>query len=57
MRRLKVHPQLADYWARTWSSALRLRWWRLNPVKVSFHLVRDTRQAVVFLVAMVRETY
>jgi hypothetical protein len=57
MRRLEVHPQLADYWARTWSSALRLRFWRLNPFTVSWHLARDTRQALVFLVAMVKETY
>ncbi|RPJ75938.1 MAG: radical SAM protein [Acidobacteria bacterium] len=54
---LEAHHHLREYWERTWSSALRLRLWRLNPVTVGWNLVRDTRQGVLFLLAMVREQY
>ena len=55
--RLEAHPHLREYWVRTWSSALRLRFWRLNPVTVGWNLVRDTRQALLFLLALVTEKY
>ena len=57
MRDLEAHHLVRDYWTRTWSAALRLRFWRLNPITVPWHLARDTRQAVVFLLALMRETY
>jgi hypothetical protein len=57
MRHLEAHHSVREYWERTWSAALRLRFWRLNPFAVSWNLARDTRQAVVFLRAMIKETY
>ncbi len=56
-RHLEAHPGVWDYWTRTWSAALHLRLWRVNPVEVSRNLARDTRQAVVFFLALMRETY
>ena len=57
IRRMEAHDHVADYWARTLESARRLRFWRLNPITVSWHLARDTRQGLVFLVALMKETY
>ncbi len=57
MRHLEAHHSVREYWERTWSAALRFRFWRLNPVAVSWNLARDARQAVVFLRAMIKETY
>lgn len=57
MRRLRPHPQLHEFWERTWSAALRLQFWRLNPVKVSWRLARDSREAMIFLVALWQERY
>jgi len=56
-QRLQAHRHLREYWERTWSAALRLKFWRLNPVKVSWHLAHDTRQAMIFLLAMWSERY
>jgi radical SAM superfamily enzyme YgiQ (UPF0313 family) len=57
IERLEPHHPLREYWERTWSSALRLRFWRLNPLTIGWNLVRDTHQAMLFLVAMVTERY
>jgi radical SAM superfamily enzyme YgiQ (UPF0313 family) len=56
-QRLGAHEHLREYWERTWSSARRLELWRLNPLKVGFHLARDTRQALIFLLALWSERY
>jgi radical SAM superfamily enzyme YgiQ (UPF0313 family) len=55
--RLRANRQLLEYWQRTWAEVRRLEFWRVNPVRLMSHLVRDTRQAVVFLLAMRSERY
>jgi hypothetical protein len=57
MGHLEAHHRVWDYWMRTWSAVLHLRLWRLNPLEVLQSLVRDTRRAVVFFFALIRETY
>lgn len=57
MRRLRPRPHLHEYWERTWGAALRLQVWRLNPVQVSWRLARDTREAMIFLLALWAERY
>ncbi len=56
-QRLEAHGHPREYWARTWSSLLRLRLRGLNPARVAWNLARDTRQALVFLLAMWSERY
>jgi radical SAM superfamily enzyme YgiQ (UPF0313 family) len=56
-QRLEAHGHVREYWERTWSSVLRLEFWHVNPVRVACHLARDTRQALIFLLAMRSERY
>ena len=46
-----------EYWERTWDAWLRLRFWRVNPVKASWRLARDSREAMIFLFALWSERY
>jgi len=57
MRRLRPHPELHEYWERTWAAALRLQFWRLNPLRLAWRLARDSREAMIFLLAMWSERY
>jgi hypothetical protein len=56
-QRLRAHRDVREYWERTWSSALHLQFWRVNPLRLTYHLIRDTHQALVFLMAMRSERY
>jgi hypothetical protein len=55
--RLEYDPALAAYWRRTLQAAARLELWRLNPAVLTWNLLRGTRQALGFLVAMRGERY
>jgi hypothetical protein len=57
MRRLRPRPDLHEYWERTWAAALRLQFWRLNPLRLAWRLARDSREAMIFLLAMWSEKY
>jgi hypothetical protein len=57
MRRLRPHPQLHEYWERTWAAGLRLQFWRVNPLRLTWRLARDSREAMIFLFAMWSERY
>ncbi|HEY3380803.1 MAG TPA: radical SAM protein [Vicinamibacterales bacterium] len=57
MERLEAHRNLREYWERTWSATLHLKFWKVNPIEASWHLARDTRQAFIFLLAMLAEKY
>jgi hypothetical protein len=57
MRRLRPRPELHEYWEQTWESARRLQFWRVNPLKASWRLARDSREALIFLFAMWSEKY
>jgi radical SAM superfamily enzyme YgiQ (UPF0313 family) len=54
---LEYNPALTAYWLRTRHAAARLKLWRLNPLALTWNLVRGTRQALFFLVAMHEEWY
>ena len=49
--RLEHDPALTAYWRRTRRAVARLELWRLNPLVLTWNLVRGTRQALAFLVA------
>lgn len=55
--RLEHDPALSAYWRRTRHAVGRLELWRLNPVALAWNLVRGTRQALAFLVALHGERY
>jgi hypothetical protein len=55
--RLEYDPALTSYWRRARHAAARLELWRLNPAVLAWNLVRSTRQAFGFLVAMHGERY
>jgi radical SAM superfamily enzyme YgiQ (UPF0313 family) len=57
MRRLRPRPQLHEYWERTWRAAWRFQFWRVNPFGLGWRLARDTREGMIFLVAMWQERY
>lgn len=57
MRHLRPHPELHEYWERTWPAALRFKFWRLNPLQLTWRLARDSREAMIFLFAMWGERY
>jgi hypothetical protein len=46
-----------EYWRRTRGAVARLELWRVNPVMLTWHLVRAVRRSLVFLVAMHGERY
>jgi radical SAM superfamily enzyme YgiQ (UPF0313 family) len=54
---LEYDPALAAYWRRTRHAIARWHVWRLNPLVLTWNLVRSTRQALAFLVAMRGERY
>jgi hypothetical protein len=55
--RLEHDPALTAYWRRTRRVVARLELWRLNPLVLTWNLVRGTRQALAFLVALHGERY
>ena len=55
--RLEYDPALAAYWRRSRRAIARLELWRLNPLVLTWNLVRGIRQALGFLVAMRGERY
>jgi hypothetical protein len=55
--RLEYNPALEAYWRDASGAFLRLKLWRLNPLKLAWNLARGARETVVFLVAMRRERY
>jgi hypothetical protein len=57
MRRLRPHPQLHEYWEHTWAAARHFQFWRVNPFRAGWRLARDTREAMIFLFAMLSERY
>jgi hypothetical protein len=54
--RLDYDPARVEYGRRT-RGAARLERWRMDPVTLTWNLVRAVRQSLVFLVAMQRERY
>jgi hypothetical protein len=54
---LEYDPGLAAYWQRTRRAISRLEVWRLNPVELTWNLVRAIRRSLGFLVAMHGERY
>jgi hypothetical protein len=48
--RLQHDPVMA-YWRRTGRAVARMELWRLNPLALTWNLVRGTRQTLAFLVA------
>jgi radical SAM superfamily enzyme YgiQ (UPF0313 family) len=54
---LEYDPRLAAYWQRTRRAISRLEVWRLNPVELTWNLVRAVRQSLGFLIAMHGERY
>lgn len=56
-QRLVAHEHMCEYWESTWASVRRLQFWRVNPLRAARHFARDTRQAVIFLLAMWSERY
>jgi len=50
-------PARVEYWRRTRGAVARLELWRVNPVMLTWNLVRAVRQSLVFLVAMHGERY
>jgi hypothetical protein len=57
MRRLRPHPGLHEYWERTWAAARHLEFWRVNPLQLAWRLARDSREAMIFFLAMWSERY
>jgi radical SAM superfamily enzyme YgiQ (UPF0313 family) len=57
MQHVEPRGDLLRYWRRTWEMTRRLQFWRLNPVKITWHLARDARHAVIFFFAMINERY
>jgi radical SAM superfamily enzyme YgiQ (UPF0313 family) len=57
MRRLRPRPQLHEYWERTYAAARHFQFWRLNPARFAWHVLRDSREGMIFLVAMWQERY
>lgn len=58
LQRLEARREhLKEYWQRTWHTGLRLKFWRLNPFALTRNFVRDSRDAVLFLFAMLSERY
>jgi radical SAM superfamily enzyme YgiQ (UPF0313 family) len=55
--RLEHDPVLTAYWLRTRHAVARFQVWRLNPIALSWNLVRGTRQSIVFFVAMMGDRY
>ena len=55
--RIEYNPALEAYWRGAQDALLRLRLWRLNPVKLAWNLARGARETLVFLVAMRGERY
>ena len=56
----QVEPRrdnLVEYWCRAWHAGLRLNFWRLNPIALAWNFARDSRQAVVFFLALLLERY
>lgn len=46
-----------EYWQRAWHNAGRLRFWRLNPLALSWNFARDSRHALQFVFSMMFERY
>ena len=57
MRRIQTRQHLTDYWQRTWHSTRHLRFWKLNPITLTWNLARDTKYTVAFFFAMMAEKY
>lgn len=55
--RVEYNPALEAYWRGARGALLRLKLWRLNPLKLAWNLVRGARETLVFLVAMRGERY
>ncbi len=55
--RLEYDPALSAYWRRTRRAVARWQLWRLNPLLLTWNLVRGARQALIFLVALGLERY
>ncbi len=57
MQRVELRGEVLGYWQRTWSRWRRLEFWRVNPITLTRRAICDTRQAVIFFVAMVFERF
>jgi hypothetical protein len=55
--RLEYNPALEAYWRGARGALLRLKLWRLNPLKLAWNVVRGARETLVFFVAMRGERY
>jgi hypothetical protein len=54
---VEARRALTDYWTMTSANVRRWRVWRLNPLAVAWHALRDARQTIVFLSAMAGERF
>ena len=57
MQRVEPRDEVLSYWQGTWARWRRLEFWRVNPITFTRHMIRDTRHAVIFIMAMVLERY
>jgi radical SAM superfamily enzyme YgiQ (UPF0313 family) len=57
MQRAEARGSLTTYWRQTWHAMRRFRFWRVNPVAFTVNFARDTRHALIFLLALLSERY
>ncbi len=57
MSRIETRRHLTEYWRKTGEAVRKFKFWRLNPIKLSWNLARDTKYTLSFLFAMMAERY
>ena len=56
-RGIQTRQNLTEYWQRTWQATRQLKFWKLNPFKLTLYLARDTKCTVAFFFSMMAEKH